>query len=118
VIKAKNEEKLLKAKTNAVKSFEYIKHYESKGSKVVADEIADNVDLNMVTASRIEDKLKLFFEVERLKTVAEKDTTKKQAYHFAKAAIDSLKPLTKKHQDLGQEKNGSCHGCNRISATQ
>jgi phosphate/sulfate permease len=71
---------------------------------VVADEIADNVDLNMVTASRIEDKLKLFFEVERLKTVAEKDTTKKQAYHFAKAAIDSLKPLTKKHQDLGQEK--------------
>jgi PiT family inorganic phosphate transporter len=104
VIKLKNEEKLLKAKTNAVKSFEYIKHYESKGSKVVADEIADNVDLNMVTASRIEDKLKLFFEVERLKTVAEKDTTKKQAYHFAKAAIDSLKPLTKKHQDLGQEK--------------
>ena len=102
--KAKNEEKLLKAKTNAVKSFEYIKHYESKGSKVVADEIADNVDLNMVTASRIEDKLKLFFEVERLKTVAEKDTTKKQAYNFAKAAIDSLKPLTKKHQDLGQEK--------------
>lgn len=102
--KAKNEEKLQKAKTNAVKSFEYIKHYESKGSKVVADEIADNVDLNMVTASRIEDKLKLFFEVERLKTVAEKDTTKKQAYHFAKAAIDSLKPLTKKHQDLGQEK--------------
>jgi PiT family inorganic phosphate transporter len=102
--KVKNEEKLLKAKTNAVKSFEYIKHYESKGSKVVADEIADNVDLNMVTASRIEDKLKLFFEVERLKTVAEKDTTKKQAYHFAKAAIDSLKPLTKKHQDLGQEK--------------
>jgi PiT family inorganic phosphate transporter len=102
--KAKNEEKLLKAKTNAVKSFEYIKHYESKGSKVVADEIADNVDLNMVTASRIEDKLKLFFEVERLKTVAEKDTTKKQAYHFAKAAIDSLKPLTKKHQDIGQEK--------------
>ena len=102
--KAKNEEKLLKAKTNAVKSFEYIKHYESKGSKVVADEIADNVDLNMVTASRIEDKLKLFFEVERLKTVGEKDTTKKQAYNFAKAAIDSLKPLTKKHQDLGQEK--------------
>jgi PiT family inorganic phosphate transporter len=102
--KAKNEEKLLKAKTNAVKSFEYIKHYESKGSKVVADEIADNVDLNMVTASRIEDKLKLFFEVERLKTVAEKDTTKKQAYNFAKAAIDSLKPLTKKHQDIGQEK--------------
>jgi PiT family inorganic phosphate transporter len=102
--KAKNEEKLLKAKTNAVKSFEYIKHYESKGSKVVADEIADNVDLNMVTASRIEDKLKLFFEVERLKTVAEKDTTKKQAYSFAKAAIDSLKPFTKKHQDLGQEK--------------
>lgn len=102
--KAKNEEKLAKAKANAEKSFQYIKFYESKGSKTVSDEIAENVDLNMVTASRIEDKLKLFFEVERLKIVAEKDTTKKQAYNFAKAAIDSLKPLTKKHSDLGQDK--------------
>ncbi|MCC6582617.1 MAG: inorganic phosphate transporter [Chitinophagales bacterium] len=102
--KAKNEEKLAKAKANAEKSFQYIKYYESKGSKVVSDEIAENIDLNMVTASRIEDKLKLFFEVERLKIVAEKDTTKKQAYNFAKIAIDSLKPLTKKHSDLGQDK--------------
>lgn len=102
--KAKNEEKLAKAKANAAKSFEYIKHYESKGSKVVADEIAENVDLNMVTASRIEDKLKLFFEVDRLKILADKDSTKKQAYTYAKAAIDSLKPIAKKHHELGQDK--------------
>lgn len=102
--KAKNEEKLVKAKANAEKSFEYIKHYESKGSVAVADEIAQNVDLNMVTASRIEDKLKLFFEVERLKIVAEKDSSQKNAYHFAKAAIDSLKPIAKKHHEIGQDK--------------
>ena len=67
--KEKNREKLAVAKANATKSFEYIKHYESKGSKVVAEEIAQNIDLNMVTTSRIEDKLKLFLEVERLKII-------------------------------------------------
>ncbi len=102
--KKKNEEKLEKAKANAALSFPYIKEYETKGGNIVADEIAEKVDLKMVTASRIEDKLKLFFEVERLKIIAEKDTTKKQAYNFAKVAIDSLKPIAKKHHDLGQDK--------------
>jgi PiT family inorganic phosphate transporter len=102
--KAKNEEKLAKAKANAEKSFNYIKHYESKGAEKVTDEIAQNVDLNMVTGSRIEDKLKLFFEVERLKIISEKDSTKKQAYTFAKVAIDSLKPIAKKHHELGLDK--------------
>ncbi|MFN8294600.1 MAG: inorganic phosphate transporter [Chitinophagales bacterium] len=102
--KSKNEEKLIKAKANAKKSFEYIKFYENKGSTAVAEEIEKNVDLNMVTASRIEDKMKLFFEVERLKIISEKDSTKKRAYNFAKAAIDSLKPLAKKHNELGQDK--------------
>ncbi len=102
--KEKNIEKLAIAKTNATKSFEYIKHYESKGSKVVAEEIAQNIDLNMVTTSRIEDKLKLFFEVERLKIISEKDSTKTQAYKYAKAAIDSLKPIAKMHKELGQDK--------------
>ena len=102
--KQKNEQKLAAAKINAEKSFLYIKHYEKSGSKVVADEIAQNVNLDAVTASRIEDKLKLFFEVDRLKILAEKDTTKTQVYIYAKAAIDSLKPIAKQHQTLGQPK--------------
>ncbi|HNE50346.1 MAG TPA: inorganic phosphate transporter [Chitinophagales bacterium] len=102
--KEKIREKLAVAKANATKSFEYIKHYESKGSKVVAEEIAQNIDLNMVTTSRIEDKLKLFFEVERLKIISEKDSSKTQAYKYAKAAIDSLKPIAKMHNALGQDK--------------
>ncbi len=102
--KKKNEEKLIKAKANAALSFPFIKDYESKGSSVVSDEIAETVDLNMVKASRIEDKVKLFFEVEKLKIIAEKDPSKKLASDFAKAAIDSLKPIAKKHHDIGMDK--------------
>lgn len=102
--KAKNEEKLAKAMENAHKSFEYVKHYESKGAEVVTNEIAENVDLNMVTGSRIDDKVKLFFKVKQLKILAQKDPTKKQAYEFAQAAADSLKPIAKKHHELGYDK--------------
>ncbi|HUM50532.1 MAG TPA: inorganic phosphate transporter, partial [Chitinophagales bacterium] len=62
------------------------------------------VDLNMVTGSRIDDKIKLFFKVKQLKILAEKDATHKQAYEFAKAAADSLKPIAKKHNELGYDK--------------
>ncbi len=102
--KAKNEEKLAIATANAQKAFEYIKHYESKGSKVVTDEIAENIDLNMVTGSRIDDKIKLFFKVKQLKILAQKDAAHKQAYEFAQAAADSLKPIAKKHHELGYDK--------------
>lgn len=102
--RAKNEEKLAKATANAHKAFEYIKDYESKGSKVVTDEIAENVDLNMVTGSRIDDKVKLFFKVKQLKILAEKDPSQKHAYEIAKAAADSLKPIAKKHNELGYDK--------------
>ncbi|MFN8281666.1 MAG: PiT family inorganic phosphate transporter [Chitinophagales bacterium] len=100
----KTQEKLDKATTNAHKAFAYISDYESKGSEYVTNEIAQNVDLNMVTASRIDDKIKLFFKVKQLKILAEKDATHKQAYEFAKAAADSLKPIAKKHNELGYDK--------------
>ncbi|MFN8238321.1 MAG: inorganic phosphate transporter [Chitinophagales bacterium] len=102
--KAKNEEKLAKATENAHKAFEYVKHYERKGAQVVTNEIAENVDLNMVTGSRIDDKVKLFFKVKQLKILAQKDPSKKQAYEFAQAAADSLKPIAKKHHELGYDK--------------
>jgi PiT family inorganic phosphate transporter len=102
--KAKNEEKLAIATANAHKAFEYIKHYESKGAKVVTDEIAENVDLNMVTGSRIDDKIKLFFKVKQLKILSQKDASYKQAYQFAQAAADSLKPIAKNHHKLGYDK--------------
>ncbi|MBK9329610.1 MAG: inorganic phosphate transporter [Sphingobacteriales bacterium] len=102
--KAKNEEKLTIAVENAHKSFEYVKHYERKGAEVVTNEIAENVDLNMVTGSRIDDKVKLFFKVKQLKILAHKDPTKKQAYEFAQAAADSLKSIAKKHHELGYDK--------------
>ncbi len=100
----KTQEKLEKATENAHKSFVYISDYESKGSEYVTNEIAQNVDLNMVTGSRIDDKIKLFFKVKQLKILAEKDATHKQAYEFAKAAADSLKPIAKKHNELGYDK--------------
>lgn len=102
--KEKNLAKLEKATKNAHASFEYIKHYESKGSSEVADEIIQHVDLKDAIASKIEDKIKLFFKVEQLRILSEKDKSHEQAYLFAKAAVDSLKPLTKQHHELGYDK--------------
>ena len=99
--KEKNETKLAKAKENAKASAPYIHHYESKGAKQVADEISQNVDLSDVTTARIEDKLKLFFEVDKMKILAEKDPSQKQAADFAKSSYDSLKHMAKSHKDLG-----------------
>ena len=102
--KVKNEEKYAKAKANALKSFEYVKFYENNGSKKVAQQIADNVNLKDAKTSKIENNLKLFFKVEQLKVLAKKDPKHKQAADFAQAAVDSLKPIAKKHEELGNEK--------------
>ena len=99
----KIEEKLAKAKINAEKSYPFIKHYESKGSKVVADEIAENVDLKAVTTSRIEDKLKLFFELKKLENLAKKDAKFVRAAKQAKINVDSLKPIAKLHAEIGMD---------------
>ena len=99
----KIEEKLAKAKINAEKSYPFIKHYESKGSKVVADEIAENVDLKAVTTSRIEDKLKLFFELKKLENLAKKDAKFERAAKQAKINVDSLKPIAKLHAEIGMD---------------
>ncbi len=56
-----------------------------------------------MTTARIEDKLKLYFEVDRLKILAEKDPAQKEAANYAKKAIDSLKHIAKKHEELGME---------------
>lgn len=98
---AKIEEKLAKAKENAAISYPFISKYESKGGAAVAAEIAQHVDLNAVTTSRIEDKLKLFFEVKKLENLAKKDAKYEIAYKDAKQAVDSLKPIAKLHQELG-----------------
>ena len=98
----KIEEKLAKAKENATTSYPFISQYESKGGEKIAAEIAANIDLNAVTTSRIEDKLKLFFEVKKLENLAKKDAKKYEvAYADAKRAVDSLKPIAKMHQELG-----------------
>jgi PiT family inorganic phosphate transporter len=99
----KIEEKLAKAKINAEKSYPFIEHYESKGSKIVAEEIAQNVDLKAVTTSRIEDKLKLFFELKKLENLAKKDSKFERAAKQAKINVDSLKPIAKLHAEIGMD---------------
>ena len=99
----KIEEKLAKAKINAEKSYPFIEHYESKGSKIVAEEIAQNVDLKAVTTSRIEDKLKLFFELKKLENLAKIDSKFERAAKQAKINVDSLKPIAKLHAEIGMD---------------
>ncbi|MBX7225019.1 MAG: inorganic phosphate transporter [Chitinophagales bacterium] len=95
------QEKLDHAIEDSHACFPYIADYEKKGGKAVAENIVKNVDLDRVIASKIEDKLKLFFKVEQLKILAEKDPSHKEAASFAKNAVDSLKPIAKNHATLG-----------------
>jgi phosphate/sulfate permease len=97
----KNKEKLALAKADAQKAFIYIKHYEKNGAEQVAGEIVENIDLNTLITARIEDNLKLFFKVEQLKILAQKDSTYTHAYEVAVKAVDALKPIAKQHQELG-----------------
>ncbi len=101
--KASNEKKYTIAYANAHKAFEYVRFYEAKGAEQVATDIVSNIDMEMVTASRIEDNIKLFFKVKQLEVLAKKDKKHEQAFQFAKIAIDSLKPITKQFKTLGYD---------------
>jgi len=101
--KSENEKKYADAYKKSHDAFKYVKFYEAKGSEFVANEIVNNTDMEAVTASRIEDNIKLFYKVKQLEVLSKKDNKHKQAYYIAKAAIDSLKPIIKQHKTLGYD---------------
>jgi phosphate/sulfate permease len=97
------QEKVDKANTALGISKPFTANYETKGADWVATQILASADINTTIASRYGDKLNKFFELDRLKVVSSKDTTKKDEYEFAKAAVDSLKPIAKKYCKLSTD---------------
>lgn len=63
--------------------------------------ITSNVDLKELTHSIYGDNLKKFFKYDQLSILASKSEKKKLEFDFAKAAIDSLKPLVKVVDEKG-----------------
>jgi phosphate/sulfate permease len=97
------QEKVNKAEKALAISKPFTAEYENNGAEWVAAEILANADINTTIASRFGDKLNKYFELDRLKVLSGKDTTKKDEYEFAKAAVDSLKPIAKKYCKLSAD---------------
>jgi PiT family inorganic phosphate transporter len=97
------QEKVNKAEKALAISKPFTAEYERNGAEWVAAEILANADINTTIASRFGDKLNKYFELDRLKVLSGKDTTKKDEYEFAKAAVDSLKPIAKKYCKLSAD---------------
>jgi inorganic phosphate transporter, PiT family len=95
--------KLEKAKENAASCAPYVALYESKGADASINGIVENVDMKEITISKLGDKLNLYFKIEQLKNRAKQDSTFKPAYQLTQNIVDSLKPLTKKYFELGEE---------------
>ncbi len=95
------DEKVVFGKKLLEKSVSYISQYEQKGGEWVAQEIVRNVDLKKIEESRLVDKLKTYFETEKLRIQADQNPAKKYQYEMALAAVDSLKPLAKLYHTHG-----------------
>lgn len=101
VDKIKLEKKLENAQKITHQAFVYVKEYEKVGANTVATKIVENVDLSDVITSRIKAELMLFFKVEQLKVISQKDSTELPNYQIAQNAVDKLFPLAKLHSELG-----------------
>jgi len=80
-----------------------INQYEYKGGEFVADEILKQADIKKIEQSRLVDKLKAYFKIDQLKTIAQKDPSQKEHYDAAKKAVDTLSTLTKNYHTWGAD---------------
>lgn len=95
--------KVTKAELALKNSQPFFHQYESKGADWVAEQIVANVDIKTSVTSRIGDKLNAYYKTEQLKVLSKKNETRKKEFEYAKATVDSLKPLAKKYYDVGYD---------------
>jgi PiT family inorganic phosphate transporter len=95
--------KLESAKKNAAACCKYTACYEKNGAAITVDSIIKNGNMEEITISKLGDKLNAYFRIEQLKNKSKQDSTFKPDYLVAQAAVDSLKPLTKKYFELGAD---------------
>ncbi|MGI9190559.1 MAG: inorganic phosphate transporter [Chitinophagaceae bacterium] len=84
-------------------SMPYIDQLENSKSDSVVAQILAHTDIKKIEHSRLGDKLKTYFKLDKLKTLSTRSEADKNQYELAKAAVDSLMPLTKKYHEWGTD---------------
>lgn len=81
----------------------FVSELENTKSDSVVAHILASADIKKIEHSRLGDKLKTYFELDKLSVLAKKNEADKVQYELAKAAADSLMPLTKKYHEWGYD---------------
>lgn len=79
----------------------FISELENSKSDSVVAHILAHADIKKIEHSRLGDKLKTYFKLDKLNVLSKKNEADKVQYELAKAATDSLMPLTKKYHEWG-----------------
>lgn len=81
----------------------FVTELETKKSDTVVSHILASADIKKIEHSRLGDKLKTYFKLDKLKALSTKSEADLNQYNLAKAAVDSLMPLTKKYHEWGYD---------------
>lgn len=95
--------KLEKATANYNTALPYLKGYDLKGAKKVAEEIAAVTPFTDLEVSKLKDAVSRVMKADLKKKDAFYDASKKPEYEKLVADIEALKPLLKKHRELGPD---------------
>jgi len=81
----------------------FVTELETKKSDTVVAHILASADIKKIEHSRLGDKLKTYFKLDKLKALSTKSEADLNQYNLAKTAVDSLMPLTKKYHEWGYD---------------
>lgn len=98
-----NQFKLAAAKTRLAQAKPYFELYEKEGADAAVKGIMSQVDFTEVETAKLADQVGVFFKVDQLKAKARRNSKFQPEYDLARAAADSVKPLTKLYHTLGHE---------------
>ncbi len=94
------------AVANAAIAKEFVSGYEGDGAEKVAESIIANADaanLKHLEVSILKDKVKKYLQLDRLKIIASKNSSKKDEYELAVRGLDSIAPVLKKYHEIGYD---------------
>jgi phosphate/sulfate permease len=97
------EDKVAYGEAALAASQPYMSEFETKKSDTVVAHILANADIKKIEHSRLGDKIKTYFKLDKLKSLSVKSEADLNQYNLAKAAVDSLMPLTKKYHEWGYD---------------
>ncbi len=95
------EQKINYSKKNVAIAQQYVSDYEMKGSKYVTSAILNNIDTSQISILKLQDKLKLYLEVERKMAIKDKSQLNMEKYLLAQNAYNSTKVFAKQLPIIG-----------------